>query len=288
MNMIWNVIYDTLLDGMKLLPFLFVTYLAMEYIEHKAGSKAEQMIRKSGRFGPMIGGVLGIVPQCGFSTAAANFYAGRIITLGTLFAVFLSTSDEMLPILISEQVSLGVIWKILGIKVLISMVAGFLIDFIVSHRNIFHEEPLRIEHMCDHEHCHCREGKIWKSALHHTLQIFVFILLVSFLLNLVIGFVGEETLSGFLIKVPVLGPLLTGTVGLIPNCASSVAITQLYLEGVLNAGSMMAGLLVSSGVGLLVLFRVNESKKENLKITVILYMIGIVSGIIIETAGLMF
>lgn len=288
MNMIWNVIYDTLLDGIKLLPFLFVTYLAMEYIEHKAGSKAERMIRKSGRFGPMIGGVLGIVPQCGFSAAAANFYAGRIITLGTLFAVFLSTSDEMLPILISEQVSLGVIWKILGIKVLISMVAGFLIDFIVSHRNIFHEEPLRIDHMCDHEHCHCREGKIWKSALRHTLQIFVFILLVSFLLNLVIGFVGEETLSEFMIKVPVLGPLLTGAVGLIPNCASSVAITQLYLEGVLNAGSMMAGLLVSSGVGLLVLFRVNESKKENLKITVIMYVIGIVSGILIEAAGLMF
>lgn len=288
MNMIWNVIYDTLLDGMKLLPFLFVTYLAMEYIEHKTGSKAERMIRKSGRFGPMIGGVLGIVPQCGFSTAAANFYAGRIITLGTLFAVFLSTSDEMLPILISEQVSLGVIGKILGIKVLISMLAGFLIDFIVSHRNIFHEEPLRIDHMCDHEHCHCGEGKIWKSALRHTLQIFVFIILVSFLLNLVIGFVGEETLSDFLIKMPVLGPVITGIVGLIPNCASSVAITQLYLEGVLNAGSMMAGLLVSSGVGLLVLFRVNESKKENLKITVTLYMIGIVSGVIIEAAGLIF
>ena len=288
MNMIWNVIYDTLLDGIKLLPFLFVTYLVMEYIEHKAGSKAERLIRRSGRFGPMIGGVLGIVPQCGFSTAAANFYAGRIITLGTLFAVFLSTSDEMLPILISEQVSPGVIGKILGIKVLISMVAGFLIDFIVRNRNIFHEESLRIDHMCDHEHCHCREGRIWKSALRHTLQIFVFILIVSFLLNLVIGFVGEETLSELLIKVPVLGPVFTGAVGLIPNCASSVAITQLYLEGVLNAGSMMAGLLVSSGVGLLVLFRVNESKKENLKITVILYMIGIVSGVIIEAAGLMF
>lgn len=288
MNMIWKVIYDALLDGMKLLPFLFVTYLAMEYIEHKAGSKAERMIRKSGRFGPMIGGVLGIVPQCGFSTAAANFYAGRIITLGTLFAVFLSTSDEMLPILISEQVSLGVIGKILGIKVLISMVAGFLIDFILRNHNIFHEEPLRIDHMCDHEHCHCREGKIWKSALRHTLQIFVFILLVSFLLNLVIGCLGEETLSDFLIRMPVMGPVITGIVGLIPNCASSVAITQLYLEGVLNAGSMMAGLLVSSGVGLLVLFRVNENKKENLKITIIMYLIGIVSGILIEAAGLTF
>lgn len=288
MNMIWNIIYDTLLDGIKLLPFLFVTYLAMEYIEHKAGSKAERMIRKSGRFGPMIGGVLGIVPQCGFSTAAANFYAGRIITLGTLFAVFLSTSDEMLPILISEQVSLSVIGKILGIKVLISMVAGFLIDFFIKYRRIDGEEALRIEHMCDHEHCHCGEGKIWKSALRHTVQIFVFILFISFGLNMAIGFVGEETLSEFLTAVPVLGPVLTGVVGLIPNCASSVAITQLYLEGVLNAGSMMSGLLVGSGVGLLVLFRMNESKKENLKITVILYVIGIVSGIIMEAADLSF
>ena len=288
MNMIWNVIYDTLLDGIKLLPFLFITYLAMEYIEHKAGSKAERMIRKSGRFGPVIGGVLGIVPQCGFSTAAANFYAGRIITLGTLFAVFLSTSDEMLPILISEQVSPGIIGKILGTKVLISMMAGFLIDFVISHRNILHDEPLKIEHICDHEHCHCGEGKIWKSALRHTLQIFVFILLVSFFLNLVIGLAGKEALSGFLIEMPVLGPALAGLVGLIPNCAASVAITQLYLEGVLNTGSMMSGLLTSSGVGLLVLFRVNESKQENLKITAILYGIGIVSGIMIEAAGLTF
>lgn len=288
MNMIWNVICDTLLDGIKLLPFLFVTYLAMEYIEHKAGSKAERMIRKSGRFGPVIGGVLGIVPQCGFSTAAANFYAGRIITLGTLFAVFLSTSDEMLPILISQQVSLGVIGKILGVKVLISMIAGFFVDFVIRNHGVYHEETLRIEHMCDHEQCHCEEGKIWKSALRHTTQIFIFILLVSFLLNLMIVFVGEDTLSGFLIGMPVLAPVLAGVAGLIPNCASSVAITQLYLEGVLNAGSMMAGLLVSSGVGLLVLFRVNESKKENLKITAMLYVIGIVSGIIIEAAGLTF
>lgn len=288
MNMIWNVIYDTLLDGIKLLPFLFVTYLAMEYIEHKAGSKAERMIRKSGRFGPVIGGVLGIVPQCGFSTAAANFYAGRIITLGTLFAVFLSTSDEMLPILISEQVSPGIIGKILGTKALISMIAGFLIDFVISHHNTLHDEPLKIEHICDHEHCHCGEGKIWKSALRHTLQIFVFILLVSFFLNLVIGLAGKEALSGFLIEMPVLGPALAGLVGLIPNCAASVAITQLYLEGVLNAGSVMSGLLTSSGVGLLVLFRVNESKQENLKITAILYGIGIVSGIMIEAAGLTF
>lgn len=286
--MLWNIIYDTLLDGIKLLPFLAVTYLAMEYIEHKSGNRAQQIIRKSGRFGPVIGGMLGIVPQCGFSTAAANFYTARIITCGTLLSVFLSTSDEMLPIFISEKVSPGIIGRILGLKVLISVAAGFGVDFVLRRRSAAQQEGLRIEHMCGQEHCHCGEGRIWRSALHHTFQIFFFLLLVSFLLNIAIGLAGEEALVNLLTGRPVLGPALAALVGLIPNCASSVAITQLYLEGVLNAGSMMAGLLVSSGVGLLVLFRVNEDKKENLRISAMLYGIGVISGILIEASGLTF
>lgn len=288
--MFLDVIADTLTDALKLLPFLFVTYLVMEYIEHKAGDKAEEMVQKAGRFGPFIGSILGVVPQCGFSAAASNLYAGRIITLGTLLSIYLSTSDEMLPIFISEQVPILTILRILGIKVLIGMAAGFAIDLVVrkKHNNGTEHEHLKIEEMCDHQHCHCGEGKIWKSALSHTLQIIFFIIVVSFGLNLLIEVIGEDRLSAVLSGKPVIGCMLAGIIGLIPNCAASVVLTQLYLEEMLNAGSMIAGLLVGAGVGLLILFRVNEDLKENLKITVLLYVIGVAAGIIIETAGLVF
>lgn len=286
--MLLHVIEHTLIDNIKLLPFLFITYLVMEYIEHKTGEKAEAVIKKAGRFGPIPGGLLGMIPQCGFSAAASNLYAGRIITLGTLFAIFLSTSDEMLPILISEQAPVSMILKILLSKAIIGMVAGFLLDLIVRREHAGEKEELRIEHMCDHEHCHCEEGNIFKSAISHTLQIFLFILVISFAINLIIEFMGEEVLASFLSGKPVIGPVLAGIVGLIPNCAASVVITQLYLEGVLGAGAMMAGLLTGSGVGLLVLFRANDNLKENLKITLILYGIGVVAGIILEFMGVVF
>lgn len=286
--MILDVIMDTFIDGIKLVPFLFLTYLIMEYIEHRTGKKTEQMIKKSGKWGPFIGGALGVVPQCGFSTAASNLYAGRIITLGTLFSIYLSTSDEMLPVLISEQADPAVILKILLVKMVIGIAAGFVIDGVIKNKFGRKEEELRIEHMCDHEHCHCGEGKIFQSAVNHTMQIFLFILLISFLLNLAIGLTGEEKISMILSGKPVIGPMLAGLLGLIPNCAASVALTQLYLEGILSAGSMIAGLLAGAGVGLLVLFRVNDNLKENIRITVLLYIIGVISGIIIETAGLSF
>lgn len=288
--MIFDVITDTLLDALKLLPFLFVTYFVMEYIEHKAGDKAEQIIQKAGRFGPFLGSMLGIFPQCGFSAAASNLYAGRIITLGTLISIFLSTSDEMLPIFISEQVPVVTILKILGVKVLIGMAAGFAIDLVIRKKLSVKQEHehLKIEEMCNHQHCHCAEGKILKSAFSHTMQIFFFIIVISFVLNLLIGIIGEDSLAGILSGKPILGPLLSGIVGLIPNCAASVILTQLYLEGLLSAGSMIAGLLVGAGVGLLVLFKVNDDFGENVKITVILYVIGVISGMIIETAGLVF
>ena len=285
-TMILDALTDTLIDGFNLLPFLFLTYLAMEYIEHKTGSKAAQIMKKSGKWGPLLGSILGVAPQCGFSAAASNLYAGRIITLGTLFAVFLSTSDEMLPILISEQVNPITIIKILLVKMIIGMLAGFLIDFIIRKRRNGSEEEFRIEHMCDHHHCHCREGKILRSALSHTLQVFLFILLISFLLNLVIGFTGEDKLAAFISTKPILGPMLATLVGLIPNCASSVILTQLYLEGVLGAGAMLAGLLAGSGVGLLVLFKVNDDLKENIRITLLLYAIGVAAGLLIELTGL--
>lgn len=279
--MFFDALLDTLLDSLKLLPFLFVTYLLMEYLEHKAGEKTRILVQKSGKYGPVAGSILGIFPQCGFSAAAANFYAGRMITLGTLVAIFLSTSDEMLPILISEQVPLSVIIKILATKIVIGMIAGFLVDFITRKRGKKPEE-LRIEQMCDHEHCHCREGRILKSSLIHTGQVFFFVVVISFLLNIGIAAIGEEKLGSFMTSIPALGILLSGLIGLIPNCAASVVITQLYVEKLLTVGAMMAGLLTGSGVGMLVLFRVNENIKENLRILFCLYGIGIVCGFLID------
>lgn len=286
--MVADVVMDTLLDGIKLFPFLLITYLVMEYIEHKTSSKTQQIMKNSGKWGPIAGSILGVVPQCGFSAAASNLYAGRIITVGTLAAVFLSTSDEMLPILISEQVNPVTIIRILAVKVLIGMVIGFLLDLIIRRKKGTEKEEFRIEHMCDHEHCHCKEGKIFRSAFNHTLQIFIFILIISFLLNLLIGYVGEDKLAALISGKPVLGPMLSALIGLIPNCASSVVLTQLYLEGVLGAGAMIAGLLSGSGVGLLVLYRVNDDLKENLKITIMLYAVGVVFGILIEMLGIVF
>lgn len=286
--MIFGAAMEALLDGAKLLPFLFITYLVMEYMEHKTSQKTGLILQKSGRWGFAFGGIFGVVPQCGFSAAASNLYAGRIITLGTLLAVFLSTSDEMLPILISEQVKLPVIVKILLLKAAVGIAAGALVDLWMRKRNGDRKEELRIEQICDHQHCHCGEGNILKSAFSHTLQIFIFILLVSFLLNLMIEWIGDAALASFLSSKPVLGPVLAGVVGLIPNCASSVVLTQLYLEGVLGAGSMIAGLLSGTGVGLLVLFKVNDNVKENIKITALLYVIGVFIGIVMESAGIVF
>lgn len=275
-----DVILDAVIDTVKLIPFLFLTYLAMEYLEHKTGSKAQRLVQRAGRFGPVIGGLLGIVPQCGFSAAASGLYTGRVITLGTLFAIYLSTSDEMLPILISEQAPIGLIGKILFAKAAIGIFAGMLIDFVLRKKGV--EEHEHIHEICEHDHCHCEEGAgVFRSALTHTLQISIFILVVTFGLNLILHFVGEDALANLVLNRRILGPALAGLIGLIPNCAGSVAITQLYLEGAMSIGSAMAGLLTGSGVGLLILFRMNPDKKENLKILALLYGIGVLAGILI-------
>lgn len=282
-----EIVLETLLDSIKLLPFLFITYLAMEYLEHKAGDKMQTAIRKSGKCGPLIGSLLGVFPQCGFSTAASNLYAGRIITLGTLMSVYLSTSDEMLPILLSENVGIEVIVKILGMKILIGMLAGFVIDFIISRFFAKEKNGMEIKHLCEQHHCHCERG-ILKSAIHHTVEIFLYILLISLALHLAIHFIGEDFLANLILNRPVIGEILAGLVGLIPNCAASVVITQLYLEGVIGAGAMMSGLLVSAGVGILVLLRVNDKPKENAGVIALLYAIGVFAGILIELCGVTF
>ncbi len=315
-----HIIEHTLLDSIKLVPFLFLTYLAMEYLEHRAGEKTIGMVRKAGKWGPFIGGVAGVAPQCGFSAAASNLYAGRIISLGTLLAIYLSTSDEMLPIFISERVPVDIMVKILALKAAIGVAAGFIVDFAMRrmlgadnfgnahtvkghthsgeqhkhtenydahhehdhHHHDHEEEHFHIHEMCEHDHCDCEKDGIFLSAVKHTLQITFFIILITFALNLVLHFVGEDVLANLILDRPVLGPVLAGIVGLVPNCAASVVVTQLYLEGVIGMGAMMSGLLVGAGVGLLVLFRVNHDKKENLKIVGLLYSIGVLAGIVIE------
>ena len=200
-----EIIEETLIDGIKLLPFLFITYIIMEYIEHKTSNKTKDIIKKSGKFGPFIGSVLGAVPQCGFSVVATNFYAARVITLGTLISVYLSTSDEMIPIFISEGASIITLLKILGIKILIGMIAGFVIDFVLRLRKKDSEEE-RIIDLCEKEHCHCEKG-ILKSALKHTINIFVFILIITFVINIIIHLVGEETIGNFVQSNVILGPV---------------------------------------------------------------------------------
>ena len=280
-----HIIEHTLEDSLKLVPFLFLTYLVMEYLEHTAGDKVAKFVNRAGKWGPLAGGIAGAAPQCGFSAAASNLYAGRIISLGTLIAIYLSTSDEMLPIMISEKQPLELILKILLAKVVIGAVAGLLVDLAFRARRTPGDDHEHIhEHIhevCEHENCHCEEG-VLRSAASHTLQITLFIILITFVLNLFLEFGGEDVLVRLMLDKPVLGPVLAGFVGLIPNCASSVAITQLYLSGALSVGSMMAGLLTGSGVGLLVLFRVNHNRKENLSILGLVYLIGVISGILIE------
>ena len=279
-----EVIIDALVDTLKIIPFLFVAFLIMEYIEHKFNKKGKDKIKEAGRLGPLFGSLLGAVPQCGFSTMATNLYATRIITVGTLISIYLSTSDEMLPIFLSEGVAIDIIIKILAIKLVIGMVAGFLIDLVIRLKNKGKEEEKIID-LCEKEHCHCEHG-IWKSALKHTVNIFIFIFIITFVINLAIYFIGEETIARFMLDRPILGPIISGIIGLIPNCASSVIITQMYLENIISVGTMIAGLLVGAGVGLAVLFRTNKGIKENIKITVLLYAIGVISGIVLELTGL--
>lgn len=272
-----EIILDSVTDSLKLIPFLFVTYLVMEWIEHKSKYDMSRLVQKRSMGGPVIGGLLGLFPQCGFSASAAGLYAGRMLSMGTLVAVLISTSDEMLPILLSEQTPMSLVLQLLAVKAAVAIIVGIGVDLV--WRAMKREQPdPDIHGMCEKGHCHCENG-IVRSALHHTIQIGVFILLLSFGMNVLIAMIGEEALAGFILARPVLGPILAGLVGLIPNCAASVLLTQLYLEGIISLGAVLSGLIAGSGIGLLVLFRVNPDKKENLTILGILYVTGVIVGI---------
>ena len=295
----FDVILDTLKDFGIVLPFLFLSYLFMEWLESRAGAGSRRLLSGAGRLSPVVGGLLGAIPQCGFSAAAAGLYAGRVLSLGTLYAVFLSTSDEMLPILISERAEPLLILKILLTKVVCGVVLGLLTDLVLApflRRKETVPEPAAPENGEDpSEPCPCGcadcSGKrgwkqILRSALLHTLKIAAYLLLIVFALNTVVHFVGEERLSDLLTAVPVLPQAVASLVGLIPNCAASVTVTELFLKGGLSAGSMLAGLLSGAGIGTLILYRVNRPIRQNVAIVAVLWAMGFLVGLLFDLTGL--
>ncbi len=264
-----DILIDAIIDSLKLVPFLFVSFIIMELLEHKFTNKKK--LTKINKFGPLAGSLFGIIPQCGFSTLASNLYAARVITLGTLFSIYLSTSDEMLPILISNKVDIKIILIFLLTKFSLGFIFGLLVDIFTKKNKTNH-----ITKICEEDHCHCEEGII-KSSLIHTIKITFFIFIVNLLLNSIID---ETKLINLIHGNKFLIPIITSIIGLIPNCASSVIITQLYLSKVLTFGSCLSGLLSSSGVGLLILFKQNKNIKENILILLTIIIYSSICGII--------
>ena len=286
MDLLIDVIKDTIVDSARIFPFLFLTYLLMEYLEHRAKDKTVHALKKAGPFGPIVGAVAGLVPQCGFSAAATSLYAGRIISLGTLMAVYLSTSDEMLPVLISAQASPKTIGMILGIKVVTGMVAGIIIDA-VGRFGQKKDTEYHIHEMCESEHCHCENG-IFKSALIHSGKVILFIFILSLFVNYFMQYIGVSGIQYVTIGQSYGVIVLASLIGLIPNCAVSVALTQLYVGGMLGEGALIAGLLVGAGIGLMVLIRVNKKLSENIKIIGLLWAIGLAVGCLVKVLGITF
>ncbi len=358
MDLLIDILLDAGKDTLSLVPFLLVTYLALETLEHVAGDRVNGAIKRAGAAGPVVGSLLGIVPQCGFSAMAATLYAGRVVTLGTLVAVFLSTSDEMLPLLLAEQVPVQTMAMLLASKALIALITGFIVDAAIrglrrnarahaairrtvlgtaanpAHVNCAHDDHTggdiidevaeagvsadHIHELCERDHCGCDEDEgehghehhhdhghadehhhdhghshegapvlsIIRSAISHTVQVSVFIFLVTLILVAVLETFGESAIEQFLRGNEMLAVLGSALVGLIPNCSASVVITQLYLEGALQLAPMLAGALISAGVGYLVLFRTNRSARENALFLVMMYVIGAGWGLILSACGL--
>ncbi len=274
-----NIFRDTIIDTLKLIPFLFIAFLIIEFIEHKISSKNKKIITRGKKYGPIFGSLLGAIPQCGFSVMATNLYITRIITLGTLISIYLSTSDEMVPILMSQNVGLITITKILLIKIFIGLIYGIIIDFIIRKKR--KKEQKENYHICDNDHCHC-DKSIIKSTIKHTLNILIFIFISTLVINSALTYIGEENVSKILLKNSIIAPFIASIIGLIPNCGASVILTKLYLSNIVSFASLIGGLLTGSGSALLVLFKENKNIKENIKIALILYVIGASSGLIIE------
>jgi len=278
-----EIIQETLIDSLKLIPFLLIAFLIIEFIEHKLTQKNKKILIKSKKYGPILGSLLGVIPQCGFSVMATNLYITKIISLGTLIAIYLSTSDEMLPILISQNAPINKILTILLIKVLFAILYGIIIDTIINKKGNKEKETFNI---CEEEDCHCEKG-ILKPAIKHTIHIVVFILIINFIINTVFTYIGEDLLSKLLLKESIFAPFVTSLIGLIPNCGASVILTELYLNNAINLPSLISGLLTGSGTAILVLFKSNKNLKENISILILLYILGAISGLTIQIINLL-
>ena len=329
MDFLVDVLTESVVDTLKLIPFLFLTYLAMEALEHSASHHVRAAVEKSGKAGPVMGSILGALPQCGFSAMAATLYARRVVTTGTLLAVILSTSDEMIPVFVAHQESPTRLFGILALKVIVGIVTGLLVDVALRMLHRTGDGHAHIHELCERAHCHCEDAEdengsaesearaatagehndvtrrahehahghdhhghgLWpivRSALVHTVQVTVFIFLVTFIFGLLIEGVGEDAIGELLADHPVRATFIAALVGLIPNCGASVALTELFLDGTLAAGPMVAGLLVSGGVGLLVLWRTNADLRQNAAVTGVVYAVGVAVGLLVGAAGMMF
>lgn len=287
LELILHTFIHTMADTLKTLPFLFLAYLLIEFIEHKNSNALESFLSKMGKFGFLGGAILGSIPQCGFSVASANLYAGKVIRASTLIAVFIATSDEAIPVLLANPGGYSLVFKLLITKVIIAIIAGIIIE-ILSVKTLRKDKSKSYddihEEVCTH--CGCEEHGILYASVRHTLNIFAFLVLISFALNFVIELIGEENLAALMFSDSVFQPVIAAIIGIIPNCASSVLLTELLLSGAISFGSAVSGLCVGAGVGFLVLFRVNKHAKENLAILCTVFIIGIISGIILQLLGI--
>lgn len=323
MDLLVDVLADSVIDTLKLIPFLLVTYLAMEALEHFASNKVKEAVEHAGAAGPVMGALLGALPQCGFSAMAATLFSGRVVTAGTLVAVILSTSDEMIPVFVAHQQSAGRMLSIIAIKVVLGIAAGFLLDLVLRLLHRAGDGHTHIHELCEREHCHCEEADeleelddnhhdhgdhhghhehghhhghghshhgawgIVRSACVHTAQVTTFIFLISLLFGLIIEGLGVDSIRSMLAYHPVRATFIAALVGLIPNCGASVAIAELFLDGTLATGPMLAGLLSSGGVGLLVLWRTNADARQNVYVTLLVYVVAVLAGLAACALGIL-
>ena len=329
MDLFVDVLADSVIDTLKLIPFLFVTYLAMEALEHLASNKVRKAVERAGTAGPAVGALLGALPQCGFSAMAATLFSGRVVTAGTLVAVILSTSDEMIPVFVAHQEPASRLLSIIAIKVVLGIVAGLLLDVVLRLLHRAGDGHAHIHELCEREHCHCEEADeldddeghdgrgdhndhhndhdghhdhahhhghghshhgawgIVRSACVHTIQVTAFIFLISLLFGLIIEGLGVDSIRSMLAYHPVRATFIAALVGLIPNCGASVAIAELFLDGTLATGPMLAGLLSSGGVGLLVLWRTNADARQNVYVTLLVYGVAVLAGLAACALGIL-
>lgn len=274
-----EIVIETCLDSIKMLPFLFFAFLLIEFLEYYSGEMSGKLLKKVGKAGPVVGAVLGCVPQCGFSVLAANLYAGGVLSAGTLIAVFTATSDEAVLILMANPGRAGEIIWLLAVKVVIAVAAGYFVDGVMQKYIVRTEKNVHIKMR---ETVRPSKMEVVREAIGHTFRIFAYLFVFNLILNFAIELLGIQKLSEILLGNTVFQPIIAAIIGLIPNCAASVILTQLYLSGAISFASVVSGLCTGAGVGLIVLFKMNSDKKENFRILLTLVAIASVTGMFLQ------